>query len=151
MGGLLVADTLIQMADSRVDKEAPLWPKIVAVIAFDTPVGRCQKDSSMLLILLRSILACILTYSRTRPRQQPSIFNPAIVYGLRSHRQRARPPLQERQVPLPLRLLVWPTHLRLDGPAGLCLLHMLPDLLFWLVRLALLTHEEPKSQTATHG
>jgi hypothetical protein len=39
MGGLLIADTLRQMADARVDKAAPLWPKIIALIAFDTPVS----------------------------------------------------------------------------------------------------------------
>jgi hypothetical protein len=39
MGGLLVADTFLAMAASRPDKGAPLWPKIVALLAFDTPVG----------------------------------------------------------------------------------------------------------------
>lgn len=38
MGGLLVVDTLIAMASCRPDNGAPLWPKIIAVIAFDTPV-----------------------------------------------------------------------------------------------------------------
>lgn len=38
MGGLVAADTLINLAMSRPDKEAPLWPKIIALIAFDTPV-----------------------------------------------------------------------------------------------------------------
>ncbi|KAH8118775.1 hypothetical protein DFH11DRAFT_699520 [Phellopilus nigrolimitatus] len=37
MGGLVAADTLIGMVTSRPDKEAPLWPKIIACIAFDTP------------------------------------------------------------------------------------------------------------------
>lgn len=37
MGGLLAADTLLAISKSRVDAEAPLWPKIIAVIAFDTP------------------------------------------------------------------------------------------------------------------
>lgn len=40
MGGLLAVDTLIEMAKSRPDKSAPLWPRIVACIAFDTPVCR---------------------------------------------------------------------------------------------------------------
>lgn len=38
MGGLLAADTLLAMVHSRPDKDAPLWPRIIACIAFDTPV-----------------------------------------------------------------------------------------------------------------
>lgn len=38
MGGLLAADTLLAMVYSRPDKQAPLWPRIIACIAFDTPV-----------------------------------------------------------------------------------------------------------------
>ena len=38
MGGLLAADTLRAFVQSRPDKTAPLWPKIVALVAFDTPV-----------------------------------------------------------------------------------------------------------------
>jgi len=37
MGGLLIADTLLQFAHTRPDKLCPLWPKIIACIAFDTP------------------------------------------------------------------------------------------------------------------
>ncbi|KZV97257.1 hypothetical protein EXIGLDRAFT_764551, partial [Exidia glandulosa HHB12029] len=37
MGGLLAADTLIALHKSRVDDTAPLWPNIIACIAFDTP------------------------------------------------------------------------------------------------------------------
>ncbi|KAF8165537.1 hypothetical protein B0H34DRAFT_649403 [Crassisporium funariophilum] len=37
MGGLLAADTLREFANSRPDKGCPLWPKIVACIAYDTP------------------------------------------------------------------------------------------------------------------
>ncbi|KAH7097445.1 hypothetical protein BKA62DRAFT_774251 [Auriculariales sp. MPI-PUGE-AT-0066] len=37
MGGLLAADTLIAFFNSRVDAAAPLWPNIIACIAFDTP------------------------------------------------------------------------------------------------------------------
>ncbi|KAJ7180281.1 hypothetical protein C8R43DRAFT_1084241 [Mycena crocata] len=37
MGGLLAADTLQEFAKGRPDAQAPLWPKIVACIAFDTP------------------------------------------------------------------------------------------------------------------
>ncbi|KAF8592227.1 hypothetical protein K439DRAFT_1626236 [Ramaria rubella] len=37
MGGLLAADTFIAMANSRPDKSAPLWPRIIACLAFDTP------------------------------------------------------------------------------------------------------------------
>ena len=38
MGGLLAADTLLEFANSRPDEQAPLWPRIIALIAFDTPV-----------------------------------------------------------------------------------------------------------------
>ncbi|KAL5507804.1 hypothetical protein ACEPAH_5422 [Sanghuangporus vaninii] len=37
MGGLVAADSLIGMVNSRPDKLAPLWPKVIACIAFDTP------------------------------------------------------------------------------------------------------------------
>ncbi|CAK5265010.1 unnamed protein product [Mycena citricolor] len=37
MGGLLAADTLKEFLNSRPDNKAPLWPKIIACIAFDTP------------------------------------------------------------------------------------------------------------------
>ncbi|TFY73013.1 hypothetical protein EWM64_g10999, partial [Hericium alpestre] len=37
MGGLLAADSLLAFANSRADKHAPLWPQIIACIAFDTP------------------------------------------------------------------------------------------------------------------
>ncbi|KAI0368101.1 hypothetical protein BV20DRAFT_1045197 [Pilatotrama ljubarskyi] len=37
MGGLLAADALIEFVNTRPDKRAPLWPNIVACIAFDTP------------------------------------------------------------------------------------------------------------------
>lgn len=38
MGGLVAADALIGMVTSRPDLNAPLWPNIIACIAFDTPV-----------------------------------------------------------------------------------------------------------------
>ncbi|KAI0638016.1 hypothetical protein C8Q77DRAFT_1088902 [Trametes polyzona] len=37
MGGLLATDALIEFVHTRPDKLAPLWPNIVACIAFDTP------------------------------------------------------------------------------------------------------------------
>ena len=37
MGGLLIADATLAIADSRLEKTAPLWPRIIACIAFDTP------------------------------------------------------------------------------------------------------------------
>ncbi|KIM46388.1 hypothetical protein M413DRAFT_441480 [Hebeloma cylindrosporum] len=37
MGGLLAADTLREFVNTRPDKDCPLWPKIVACIAYDTP------------------------------------------------------------------------------------------------------------------
>ena len=38
MGGLLAADALIQFVQNRPDADAPLWPRIIACLAFDTPV-----------------------------------------------------------------------------------------------------------------
>lgn len=38
MGGLLAADALIEFARTRPDPTAPLWPNIIACLAFDTPV-----------------------------------------------------------------------------------------------------------------
>jgi uncharacterized membrane protein YgcG len=40
MGGLLAADTLMQLYDTRPDTHAPLWPRVIALIAFDTPVSQ---------------------------------------------------------------------------------------------------------------
>ncbi|KAF8450520.1 hypothetical protein L210DRAFT_283686 [Boletus edulis BED1] len=37
MGGLLAADSLLEFINSRPDRKAPLWPRIIACIAFDTP------------------------------------------------------------------------------------------------------------------
>ncbi|KAL0949364.1 hypothetical protein HGRIS_009433 [Hohenbuehelia grisea] len=37
MGGLLAADSLLEFIRTRPDQTAPLWPKIIACIAFDTP------------------------------------------------------------------------------------------------------------------
>ncbi|KAH0839934.1 hypothetical protein J3R83DRAFT_888 [Lanmaoa asiatica] len=37
MGGLLASDTLLEFIKSRPDQNAPLWPSIIACIAFDTP------------------------------------------------------------------------------------------------------------------
>ncbi|KAA1466770.1 hypothetical protein DENSPDRAFT_812059 [Dentipellis sp. KUC8613] len=37
MGGLLAADSLLAFANTRPDRSAPLWPHIIACIAYDTP------------------------------------------------------------------------------------------------------------------
>ncbi|CAA7260048.1 unnamed protein product [Cyclocybe aegerita] len=37
MGGLLAADSLREFVHTRPDKTGPLWPKIIALIAYDTP------------------------------------------------------------------------------------------------------------------
>ncbi|KAG8731886.1 hypothetical protein FRC11_001779 [Ceratobasidium sp. 423] len=37
MGGLIAAEALLSIARWRPDKDAPLWPWIVGIIAFDTP------------------------------------------------------------------------------------------------------------------
>lgn len=39
MGGLLAADALIEFVRTRPDQTAPLWPNIVACLAYDTPVS----------------------------------------------------------------------------------------------------------------
>ena len=38
MGGFLAADALIEFVQNRPDPDAPLWPRIIACLAFDTPV-----------------------------------------------------------------------------------------------------------------
>lgn len=53
MGGLLAADALIEFVRTRADDTAPLWPNIVACLAFDTPVGR--------------ILLLVFLYTRINP------------------------------------------------------------------------------------
>lgn len=40
MGGLLAADSLREFVRTRPDNDAPLWPKIVACLAYDTPVSK---------------------------------------------------------------------------------------------------------------
>jgi len=37
MGGLLAADSLLEFVRTRPDQTAPLWPNIIACLAFDTP------------------------------------------------------------------------------------------------------------------
>jgi len=37
MGGLLAADALVEFVRTRPDAKAPLWPNIVACLAYDTP------------------------------------------------------------------------------------------------------------------
>lgn len=70
MGGLLAADTFLAMADSRPDKTAPLWPKIVACLAFDTPVCAAtlsQGPSVLTPYIHYSISASIRSCSKTAP------------------------------------------------------------------------------------
>ena len=38
MGGLLAADSVYAFIHTRPDTDAPLWPNVVACLAFDTPV-----------------------------------------------------------------------------------------------------------------
>jgi hypothetical protein len=47
MGGLLIADTLLEFINTRPDKRCPLWPKIIACIAFDTPARYLSFPSIM--------------------------------------------------------------------------------------------------------
>ncbi|KAH8830428.1 hypothetical protein DL96DRAFT_1707253 [Flagelloscypha sp. PMI_526] len=37
MGGLLVVDTLLEFEQSRINATDPLWPRIIGIIAYDTP------------------------------------------------------------------------------------------------------------------
>jgi len=39
MGGLVIADALL-LIDKTCTDGGPLWPRIIAVLAFDTPVSR---------------------------------------------------------------------------------------------------------------
>lgn len=39
MGGLLAADSINAFIHTRPDVNAPLWPNIIACLAFDTPVS----------------------------------------------------------------------------------------------------------------
>jgi alpha-beta hydrolase superfamily lysophospholipase len=39
MGGLLAADSIKEFIHTRPDIHAPLWPNIIACLAFDTPVS----------------------------------------------------------------------------------------------------------------
>jgi hypothetical protein len=49
MGGLLAADALLKIARSRPDPTSFLWPRIIGLIAFDTPV--CPFSPSLLFLL----------------------------------------------------------------------------------------------------
>lgn len=62
MGGLLAADALIEFVQTRPDTTAPLWPNIVACLAFDTPV--CL---SLVCVLLHVIHLCALQYLGLHP------------------------------------------------------------------------------------
>jgi hypothetical protein len=57
MGGLLAADTIHAFIHSRPDASAPLWPNIIACIAFDTPV--C---SSLFLYTVNLANACAVSW-----------------------------------------------------------------------------------------
>lgn len=39
MGGLLVADSVTRLQTFKRTPDEPLWPKVVGVLAFDTPVS----------------------------------------------------------------------------------------------------------------
>lgn len=66
MGGLLAADALIEFVRARPDSTAPLWPNIVACIAFDTPVcPPLDCDFPDLLMHATSTSACTQLSSRT--------------------------------------------------------------------------------------
>lgn len=66
MGGLLAADTLREFVNSRPDAKAPLWPKIIACIAFDTPVNSSVCISA---IELNSVIVLRFTSFRCQERR----------------------------------------------------------------------------------
>lgn len=71
MGGLLAADTLLEFFRSRPDEGAPLWPRLIACIAFDTPVSvspllNCRHEPKH----RSSILDYTPMSSRTAPLRQ---------------------------------------------------------------------------------
>lgn len=46
MGGLVVADTLLALHEKWTDG-GPLWPRIISVLAYDTPVSMNHKQHSL--------------------------------------------------------------------------------------------------------
>lgn len=71
MGGLLVADSIYEFIHTRPDTDAPLWPNVVACLAFDTPVlPPSSTGISALLIKHRSIWVCTRKSSKTPLQKQ---------------------------------------------------------------------------------
>lgn len=107
MGGLLAADCLLEFINTRPDSSAPLWPKIIACIAFDTPVNVPTLSHRPHTHPLYSILVFILRSSRTVPPKPPSTSRlltrllPDCI--LRSHQLHPpRPPRRRRLRSFPL-------------------------------------------------
>lgn len=100
MGGLLAADSLLEFINTRPDQLAPLWPNIIACIAFDTPVRMFPLYGLPVLIFVVSILVSTLGYSRTVQRRPPSTFR----------RLTRLPPGFSRPSHRPLRLRHHPLH-----------------------------------------
>jgi len=73
MGGLLAADSLREFVKTRPDKAIPLWPKIVACIAYDTPVRESFDRILHMLKILSSVLwsepFCCQKYETRRIRR----------------------------------------------------------------------------------
>ena len=66
MGGLLASDVLLEFIQSRPDRNAPLWPRIIACIAFDTPVSPfAHLPRPWMNCFVSSILAYTRSCSRT--------------------------------------------------------------------------------------
>ncbi|KAG9046548.1 hypothetical protein FS837_004204 [Tulasnella sp. UAMH 9824] len=82
MGGLLAADTCINMAKWRADATAPLWPNIIACIAFDTPFLGLhpwvfRNQASKVLDSAKTIASSLgflqSTMSKPEPKKAPAV------------------------------------------------------------------------------
>jgi hypothetical protein len=62
MGGLLIADSVLRMQAHKQHPEELLWPRVIAVIAFDTPVSRDR------------LALCVLSF-----RRADTLFGPPTV------------------------------------------------------------------------
>lgn len=68
MGGLLAADALAEFVNTRPDKHAPLWPNIVACIAYDTPVRNAPRVLSVICNSSSTHICSTSVFTRTSSR-----------------------------------------------------------------------------------
>ena len=67
MGGLLAADTLREFVNARTDKDCPLWPRVIACIAYDTPV---RISSHIFEVATLTVVSPVLWYPSFRGQAQ---------------------------------------------------------------------------------